>query len=392
MVTGVVAESTPSNVRILPIKVLDSKGEGSMGNILKGLDYAEKNGAVISNMSFGAILNAVNNMGDISSAEARFKKYKMLMISASGNDGINLDKNNIVMVPAELTPVICVGAINRAPSRYHKSNYGENVDFAAPGEAIVLAQSDGKTYDVKTGTSFAVPHVTAAAAIIKSQKMMFAPADLKQALIDISRDLGTKGKDIYYGYGCPVFGIVDINSIRVSFANASPAVKLPSTTRVYNGKYITQKISIRTSLGLLKPGRDYAVTYKSNRAVGTARMTITGKINYKGSLTRTFKIIPKSTKIRKLKKGRNSIKVTWARQSTKMPSKRISGYQVQTAVNKKFTKRVKTKRIKGYKKTSVKIYNLSAKRKYYVRVRTYMKTGGKTYYSNWSKVRSVRTR
>ena len=52
----------------------------------------------------------------------------------------------------------------------------------------------------------------------------------------------------------------------------------------------------------------------------------------------------------------------------------------------------KTKTVKGYKYTSKKITKLSAKKKYYVQVRTYKTVSGKTYYSSWSSVKSVKTK
>ena len=64
-----------------------------------------------------------------------------------------------------------------------------------------------------------------------------------------------------------------------------------------------------------------------------------------------------------------------------MPKARINGYQVQVATDSKFTRNVKTASVKGYKKTSKKIGKLKKKTKYYVRIRTYIKTGGTTYYS-----------
>ena len=49
-------------------------------------------------------------------------------------------------------------------------------------------------------------------------------------------------------------------------------------------------------------------------------------------------------------------------------------------------------KIKKYSKTSKKIKQLRSKKKYYVRIRTYLKTGGKTYYSAWSKTKTVKTK
>lgn len=77
--------------------------------------------------------------------------------------------------------------------------------------------------------------------------------------------------------------------------------------------------------------------------------------------------------------------------STKMPTKRISGYQVQYSEKPNFSKS-KIKKVSGYKKTSVTIKKLKSKKKYYVRIRTILKSGGKTYYSNWSGCKSVKAK
>ena len=72
---------------------------------------------------------------------------------------------------------------------------------------------------------------------------------------------------------------------------------------------------------------------------------------------------------------------------------RITGYKVQVSTSKKFTRKTtKTYTVKGYKKTSYTAKKLKAKKKYYVRVRTYMSKNGETYHSNWAKAKAVKTK
>ena len=54
--------------------------------------------------------------------------------------------------------------------------------------------------------------------------------------------------------------------------------------------------------------------------------------------------------------------------------------------------KAKTKNVNGYKKTRVTLKKLKVKKKYYIRVRTILKVNGKTYYSKWSKIKSVKTK
>jgi hypothetical protein len=84
--------------------------------------------------------------------------------------------------------------------------------------------------------------------------------------------------------------------------------------------------------------------------------------------------------------------VKWRKQTAKVSGSHISGYQVQLATDRKFTKNKRTVTVKGYKKTSKKIGKLKGGRKYYIRVRTYKVFSGKKFYSSWSKSRNAVTK
>ena len=170
-------------------------------------------------------------------------------------------------------------------------------------------------------------------------------------------------------------------------------VVLSKTKYTYNGK--VQKPAIKTIGGkTLNAGTDYTVKWSNAKpkSVGPYTVTITGKGLYVGTTKATFKINPKGTKIKKLTAGKKSIKVKWMKRKKKMSSARITGYQVQVATNKKFTKNKKTKKVKGYKKTTKTFKNLKGGKKYYVRVRTYKTIKGVKYYSPWSKVKKITTK
>ena len=95
---------------------------------------------------------------------------------------------------------------------------------------------------------------------------------------------------------------------------------------------------------------------------------------------------PKKTSIKKVKGAKKAISVTWKKVSG------VKGYQVQVATNKKFKKNKKTVTIKKQKTTKTTVKKLKAKKKYYVRIRTYKIANGKKVYSSWSKVKSVKTK
>ena len=95
---------------------------------------------------------------------------------------------------------------------------------------------------------------------------------------------------------------------------------------------------------------------------------------------------PKSVSPKTVKAAKKAISVTWKKVSG------VNGYQVQVATDKKFKKNKKTVTVKKQKTTKTTVKKLKAKKKYYVRIRTYKIVNGKKVYSAWSKVKSVKTK
>ena len=183
-----------------------------------------------------------------------------------------------------------------------------------------------------------------------------------------------------------------------STQSASEAsVKLSNDRLTYNKKTQSlplDRVIVTNAEGkALVRGTDYDVTVQSGKNIGTYNCTVTFKGAYAANGTKTlqYTINPKGTSLKKLKKAAKGFTATWKSQKTKMPKKRIAGYQVRYSTDKTFAT-AKTKTIKKYKKTSKKITKLKKKTKYYVQIRTYIKVGGKKYYSDWSKTKAVKTR
>ena len=156
----------------------------------------------------------------------------------------------------------------------------------------------------------------------------------------------------------------------------------PSKTAVtYNGK--AQKPSVTVYAGNKKlSSKYYTVSYRNNTAVGTATITVTGKGNYQNySGKTTFRINLQKTTLSALKSSRKGeLQATWKKTSGN------TGYQIQYATNAKFS----GAKVKNTTRTNYTIKGLKSKGRYYVRVRTYKKVGGKYWYSGWSNVRNIR--
>ncbi|MBQ9060980.1 MAG: hypothetical protein IJ128_07540, partial [Firmicutes bacterium] len=169
---------------------------------------------------------------------------------------------------------------------------------------------------------------------------------------------------------------------------------LSRTAFVYNGQ--EQKPDIQSIGGkLFSEDVDYTAVWKdpSSLDVGAYTVTVSGKGEYTGTAKAgSYTIAPKGTSLKAPKKAKKAIKVKWKKQAEKMSKSRITGYQIMLATNSKFTKNKKTVKVKGYSKTSKKVKRLKGGKKYYIKIRTYMTVGGKTYYSAWSKVKKVKTK
>ncbi|HIZ22746.1 MAG TPA: Ig-like domain-containing protein [Candidatus Blautia faecigallinarum] len=79
----------------------------------------------------------------------------------------------------------------------------------------------------------------------------------------------------------------------LSFAKIS----LKNTVFYYDGKAKKPAVKVTVGGSTLKKGRDYTLSYSSNKKVGTAKVTITGKGSYTGSVTKTFKILKPAIKL-----------------------------------------------------------------------------------------------
>ena len=175
---------------------------------------------------------------------------------------------------------------------------------------------------------------------------------------------------------------------------AAKTIKLSKTSMTYNGKKQKPSVTITDAAGKkLKNGTDYKVTYpKKTQNVGKYTVTVTLKGNYTGTVKKTFTILPKNTAISKLTASKNTVTVKWKKQT-----KQTAGYEIQYSTSSKFTKKT-TKTVKAAKNsmTSKKITKLKAKKKYYVRIRTYqtVKVGKKStkIYSGWSKAKTITTK
>lgn len=189
------------NCKILPIKVVDKEGYGDYYSLIEGIRYAVDNGADVINLSVGGEFPAQ------SLEEALIYAYEkdIVIIAAVGNEG------GAVLYPAAYDEYcLAVAATDYDDIRVDWSNFGPEVDVAAPGEAVISLfptwywGQGSIPYAYVSGTSMAAPHVSGFAALIKSIKPWLTAAEIMN-IIRYSADDTNKedypGTDKFIGYG-----------------------------------------------------------------------------------------------------------------------------------------------------------------------------------------------
>ncbi len=180
--------------RIMPIKVLAGDGNGYYSDVAQGVLYACSHGAQIINLSLGGS----NPSFVLEDALEQAYAQGCLIAAAAGNDG-----GYGVDYPAAYPEAIAVAATDQYDQRAYFSDYGPEIDLAAPGVGTysTLWKPGEHTYGYKSGTSMSTPHVAGLAAVIWSVCPEMTNNDLRGVLQTTAQDLGAPGWDQYYGYG-----------------------------------------------------------------------------------------------------------------------------------------------------------------------------------------------
>jgi subtilisin family serine protease len=151
-VLGVAPKAT-----LIPVKVLDADGAGSLSDIVKGINWATNAGVDVINMSLGGPAGSAA----LQRAVERALSAGVVVVAAAGNSGPN---PNTVGFPGGYPGVIAVAASDSNDQVASFSSRGDAVAFIAPGVNI-KSTVPGGGYKALSGTSMASPHVAGLAAL-----------------------------------------------------------------------------------------------------------------------------------------------------------------------------------------------------------------------------------
>ena len=203
--------------KIMPLKILNNKGQGNVLVLSQAIDYAVENGADIINLSL--VGEAYNE--DLKESIVNAYNNGVMIIAASGNEdasGVNLDID--LRYPVcdidHVNRVFGVSAIDKDKAMASFSNYGEEcIDISAPGDNFYSTVYQNTNYpDFSryysggwSGTSVATPIISATAALLKMNYPDLRPYDIYSILSASAQSLADTNPLHHIDLGA---GLIDI--------------------------------------------------------------------------------------------------------------------------------------------------------------------------------------
>ncbi len=241
------------NVSLMPIKALNSRGSGKSSDIAEAMVWAADNGASIINLSVGGIGFAHETT--LSNAISYAFNKNVVIVAAAGNDvavnGGNISDNPVFPVCADNgeNMIIGVTATDNNDLKPAFANFGKScVDVSAPGRRILstinvdpvsgVAAPDAYAY--ASGTSMAVPYVTAQAVLLKSLFPTATNKQIRDRIISTADPIDNLNLSQCGGLSC--VGLLGSGRINVSaslkneltpYIQEGDVVELQSTGQLY---------------------------------------------------------------------------------------------------------------------------------------------------------------
>lgn len=181
------------NASVLPVKVLNAKGQGDDADVAAGITYAADHGADIINLSLGGVDESPALLSAIEYAVS----HGSVVVAAAGNAGSDAPHYPAAYAP-QVDGLLAVGATDDWGVLTEFSSWGDWVSVAAPGLQIVVPYLGG--YGLADGTSFSAPLVSGVAALLVDSGVT-SPAAVETAIVSTARDAGPRGVDPFYGRG-----------------------------------------------------------------------------------------------------------------------------------------------------------------------------------------------
>ena len=181
--------------RILPVRVLDGDGEGSMGDVAAGIRWAADRGAHVINLSLGpevGFTTLVNGGGTLADAIEYAWKKGSISVLAAGNDAV---LGSLGSGYGDIPAIVVTATTRQERKAYYATSVGSaRWGIAAPGgdasggAGDILSAYKGNQCAYLAGTSMAAPHVAGAVAALRARGL--SPKDAVERLLATADDIG----------------------------------------------------------------------------------------------------------------------------------------------------------------------------------------------------------
>lgn len=199
------------DVKLMPLRSFEGTTT-SISLIVDAFDYILSTNANVKiiNCSFGDDIYVQPFYDAVDAA----RRQGILVVAAAGNSAHNIDQIPFYPASYNLANVIAVGAIDIDGQLWSGSNYGNTVGVVAPGVAIESTMSSN-VYGVGTGTSYAAPIVSGAAALIMTQWPNMTVEDVKRQVVQTTRITNALATETLGG------GLLDMRAMLTSYISAA---------------------------------------------------------------------------------------------------------------------------------------------------------------------------
>jgi thermitase len=188
-VAGVALRAAPA-AKVLPVRVLNEDGVGSVATVSEGIRRAAASGARVINMS----LSTSTRSRTMEDAVKYALQRGSVPTAAYGNEGTSQS----TVYPADFNGVLSVAATDQKDRRASWSNYGRSVGTAAPGVDVIGPFVDGQ-YASGSGTSFSTAWVSGQAAVLLSAGT--SRAEVAPRIVTSADDIAAANGGTKLGFG-----------------------------------------------------------------------------------------------------------------------------------------------------------------------------------------------
>lgn len=241
-----------SQAELYSFNIITSSGKGKVSDFISAMEAALELKCDIINMSIGFTVDSlqetdVDELQSVNEALAKLNDAGIIVVAASGNYASDKNNPNKPNYPAYSDMVIGVGAVDMYKKITYYSTHNNKVDISAPGGVGALSEGVYSTslnnrYEYDIGTSFASPHVAAAAAVIKGIIPNLDHDNFEKIIKYASDDVTKKGYSEYYGWG-----VLNIKKM-IDLAN-------PKSTVVYMSTPVYDKTANELSIDIFNPSQ-----------------------------------------------------------------------------------------------------------------------------------------